>query len=113
MNGFAYIPQLVARLKTKDPENIILFGSYAYGEPTEDSDIDLLVVTSDEEIPASFAEKSSMYLKISKVISDIKKEFPIDLIVHSKAMYRLFIELDSSFAREIQQRGKVLYEKNN
>jgi hypothetical protein len=37
----------------------------------------------------------------------------VDLIVHTKAMHRKFIETDSMFAREILQKGKVLYEENS
>lgn len=44
--GREIIPQLVERtIKEYHPKKIILFGSYAYGEPTEDSDIDILIVT--------------------------------------------------------------------
>lgn len=113
MTGFNYIPLLLEKLVEAQPEKIILFGSYAYGQPSENSDIDILVVTDDETIPSSFTEKSKIYLRISMTISDIKKEFPVDLIVHTKAMYRRFLETDSLFAREIQTKGKVLYEKNN
>jgi uncharacterized protein len=78
MTGFSYIPLLVEKLKQTRPEKVILFGSYAYGEPSEDSDLDILVVTGYDLIPSSFAEKSRIYLRISRAISDIKKEFPVD-----------------------------------
>ena len=107
----SYIPLIVSKLLTTQPEKIILFGSYAYGEPDPNSDLDILVVTGDEMIPASFTEKSKIYLRISKAISEIKKEFPVDLIVHTKPMHQKFIEIDSLFAREINSKGKVLYEK--
>jgi predicted nucleotidyltransferase len=113
MTGLNYIPLLVEKLIATKPEKIILFGSYAYGEPTNNSDLDILVVTGDQIIPASFAEKSKIYLKISQAISDIKKEFPVDLIVHTKAMHQQFIKENSLFARELLIKGKVLYEKNN
>ena len=113
MTGFSYIPVIIERLKQTQPEKIILFGSYAYGEPSEDSDLDILVVTGDDLIPSSFAEKSQIYLRISHAISDIKKEFPVDLIVHTKPMHQKFIKYNSLFARELLTKGKVLYEKNN
>lgn len=113
MSGTDYIPLIVEKLKTTNPEKIILFGSYAYGEPSEESDLDILVVTNDETIPISFSEKSKVYLRISKSISEIKKEIPVDLIVHTKPMHQKFIEMDSLFARDIYTRGKILYEKNN
>ncbi|HEY5590924.1 MAG TPA: nucleotidyltransferase domain-containing protein [Paludibacter sp.] len=113
MTGLNFIPLLVEKLKSTQPEKIILFGSYAYGSPNENSDLDILVVTSDDIIPSSFSEKSQIYLRISKSISEIKTKFPIDLIVHTKAMHQKFIELNSLFARELLTKGKVLYERNN
>lgn len=113
MTGLSYIPIIIEKLKQTNPEKIILFGSYAYGEPSEGSDLDILVVTGDNFIPSSFSEKSVIYLRISKAITDIKKEFPVDLIVHTKAMHKRFIENNSLFARELLINGKVLYEKIN
>jgi uncharacterized protein len=113
MNASAYISLLVERLLQIQPEKIILFGSHAYGEPTDDSDLDILVVTSDNQIPSNFTEKSEIYLRVSKTISDIKKDFPVDLIVHTKAMHDLFNKTDSMFAKEVRKMGKVLYEKNH
>lgn len=113
MTGLSYIPIIVEKIKETDPEKIILFGSYAYGDPAEGSDLDILVVTGDDIIPESFSEKSLIYLRVSKAISDIKKDFPIDLIVHTRPMHRKFIENDSLFAREVLTRGRVLYERNN
>lgn len=113
MTGLSYIPLIIEKLKYTNPEKIILFGSYAYGEPAEGSDLDILVVTGDNIIPSSFTEKSLIYLRISKAITDIKKEFPVDLIVHTKAMHKRFIENNSLFARELLTKGKVLYEKIN
>ncbi len=113
MTGHRYISLVLEGLKSTNPEKIILFGSYAYGQPDEQSDLDILVVTGDDFIPSSFSEKSKIYLRIARSISEIKKEFPIDLIVHTKAMHQKFIEYDSLFARELSAKGKVLYEKNN
>lgn len=113
MTGRSFIPLLVEKLIGTGPEKIILFGSYAYGEPGDNSDLDILVVTSDEVIPSSFSEKSMIYLRISKAISEIKREFPVDLIVHTKPMHKKFIENNSLFARELLEKGKVLYEKSN
>lgn len=113
MNGQKYIPLIIEKLKPTDPEKIILFGSYAYGKPTPDSDLDILVVTCDDIIPSCFSEKSRIYLRISKSIADIRKEFPVDLIVHTRAMHRKFIEKNSLFARELLTNGKIIYERIN
>ena len=113
MKGLSYIPLIIEKLIQTKPEKIILFGSYAYGDPSDDSDVDILVVTGDNFIPESFSEKSLIYLRTSKAISDIKRVFPVDLIVHTIPMHNRFIENDSLFARELLTKGKVLYEKNN
>ncbi len=113
MKGSDYIPLIIERLRPTDPEQIILFGSYAYGKPTEESDLDILVVTGDNTVPSTFSEKSLIYLKVAKAIADIRREFPVDLLVHTKAMHKNFVEKNSLFARELLTNGKVIYEKTN
>jgi predicted nucleotidyltransferase len=113
MQGEEYIPLIDERTKKEHPLKIILFGSYAYGNPTAESDLDILVVTNDNKIPNNFREKSKIYLKYAHAIKDIQKECPVDLIIHTQAMHKQFIETDSMFARELLSKGKVLYEKNN
>lgn len=107
------LQQIVARLKQSNPNKIILFGSHATGEAGLDSDIDLLVVTEDEFLPCSFAEKSAIYLKVASTITDISKRVPIDLIVHTKSMHEKFVEMGSVFSRAIALNGTVLYEKTH
>lgn len=65
---------IIERLKALRPSKIILFGSYAYGQPGECSDIDLLVVTDDEFVPQNFGEKNRLYLKVSDLITDFEKK---------------------------------------
>jgi predicted nucleotidyltransferase len=100
-----FINQVIERLKPLNPEKIILFGSYAYGSPDEESDIDLMVILKDNFIPKDFNENMNLYLRVSSRIRDLKKKTPIDLIVYTKAMYERFIELGSSFSREILSKG--------
>ncbi len=107
-----YIEQLKASISELNPYLVLLFGSYAYGTPHEDSDIDLLVVTNDDFMPQSFKEKTEVYLKVSRQIRSINQEVAIDLIVHTIPMYKKFLELNSSFAREITEKGKILYERH-
>ena len=101
-------PLIVERLKPLAPEKIILFGSYAYGIPNEDSDIDLYIVTNDDFMPQTWKEKSNVYLKIANQLEDVIKQYPTDLIVHTKQMYEKFIEMDSMFSRTILQEGKLI-----
>jgi predicted nucleotidyltransferase len=108
-----YIPLIVEKLKRLDPYKIILFGSYADGEATEDSDIDLIVVTHDDSIPRDYQENTQIYLRVSRILSDIQKEVPVDLIVYTKAIYSRFLECKSMFSRQVSQKGVVLYEAGN
>jgi predicted nucleotidyltransferase len=106
------LDEIKNRLIPDGIEKLILFGSYAYGNPTEDSDIDLLVVTSDLDLPKSFSEKSRVYLRIARKVDDIRRRVPVDLIVHTHSMHEKFLELDSMFCRELEDNGRIIYEKN-
>ena len=102
--------EIMTRLKPLQPEKVILFGSYAYGEPHEESDVDLLVVTNDAFIPQNYREKSDLYLKIAREIRELRRYVAIDLIVHTKLMHQKFLALGSMFSKEIIQKGVILYE---
>jgi len=90
------------------PEKVILFGSYAWGQPTEDSDIDLYVVTRDDFMPATWREKRDVVRAVSNRMLDLRTRYSIDLLVHTKPMHRKFVEIDSSFARQIMNEGTRL-----
>ncbi len=113
MNYSEYIKELGNKLKSIKPYKVILFGSYAYGKPNEDSDIDLIVVTHDDFIPNTFKEHTQIYMKVNAAIKSIRRKIPIDLIVHTLPMHKKFIEQNSSFAREVTTKGKIIYEANN
>ena len=83
------------------PLQVILFGSYAYGTPTEDSDVDLLVIM---DIPESETRRHA-----DEIRDRIPERFPMDLFVRSQEdmAYRIFY--NDWFLREITERGKVLY----
>ena len=85
-----------------------MFGSYAWGKPGTDSDVDLYVVTNDDFMPETFAEKMDVKLQVAKQLLNFRKDFATDLLVHTKPMHRKFIELKSSFARQIMAKGVVL-----
>ena len=99
------IEKILERLKPLNIEKIILFGSYAYGNPVEDSDLDLIVVTNDEFIPQNFKENSEIYLKVARQLRDIREEVAIDLIVFTKPMFEMFVKLKSMFAEKILKEG--------
>jgi uncharacterized protein len=83
------------------PDKIILFGSFAYGEPNLDSDVDLLVI-----MPAR--NQGSQAYKIRLALS---APFPLDLLVRAPETMKWRLEEGDSFLKEIMSKGKVLYEK--
>jgi len=101
--------EIVQRLKPLNPNQIILFGSYANGTPHQDSDIDLYVVTNDNFIPQTFKENMNLKLQVSRTLKDLQKIIPIDIITHTKKMHQNFLELNNSFSKEILQNGIKLY----
>lgn len=101
--------QIIERLKPLNPNKIVLFGSYAYGTPTEDSDIDLYVVTQDDFLPNTWNEKNNIHLKVANAMQDILKKYPTDLITHTKKMHEKFVEMNSSFYRKIMRDGVTIY----
>jgi len=104
---------IIERLQPIHPEKVILFGSYAYGEPHKDSDIDLLVVTGDEFIPQNFAEKMQVTLRVVNMLDALRTQVAMDIIVHTKPMHKKFIALNSMFSREVLKKGIVLYENSH
>ncbi len=86
------------------PEKIILFGSYAYGQPTEDSDVDLLVILPFEELPVR---------KTIEIRKRIPASFPLDLIVRTPEQIQQRLEMEDFFIQDILNNGQVLYEANH
>ena len=96
---------IVERIKPFAPEKIILFGSYAYGEPTEDSDLHICVVEKDFTSKIAEAIKFRAVLKNIRMSKDILVEKESFLHTHSGD------ELINSVWYDIVRKGEVLYEK--
>jgi predicted nucleotidyltransferase len=104
--------EIIERLKPLRPKKVILFGSFAYGNPHKDSDLDLYIVTNDDFIPKNWKENSQIYLKVANSLDDIMAKVAIDLIVHTKKMYEEFKNLNSSFYKYDIKRGQILWQQN-
>jgi uncharacterized protein len=100
--------QISEALKPLHPEKVILFGSYAWGQPREDSDIDLYVVTQDDFVPSTWRQRRDIVRRVSDRILSLRMRYSIDLLVHTKPMHREFVERESSFARQIMNEGTRL-----
>jgi predicted nucleotidyltransferase len=112
-NPYGFLPvteeilaEIVRRIVAQfDPEKIILFGSYAYGQPNQDSDVDLFIVWND---PRRGIDKE---VDISRVVTP--RPFPLDVIVRTSTEVTQAIEKCNYFICEIIERGRVLYERSN
>ncbi len=105
-NGHRRVPARAIRAVVKqiaaqfEPEKIILFGSYAYGNPKSESDVDLLVVM---ETPLRNSEQAA------QIVRAIDYHFGMDLLVRHPKQLKERVALGDSFLREIIEKGKVVY----
>ena len=86
------------------PEKIILFGSYAYGRPTPDSDVDLLVIMPQRRMRG----RMSTHIRWA-----VPRIFPLDLLVRSGSEVNRRLQWGDCFLQEIVAKGKVLYEASH
>lgn len=86
------------------PQQIILFGSVAYGNPNEDSDIDLLIIKDTTETPLE------RRVRVRRLVADPERRIPFSPLVLTPAELQTRLALGDLFYREILDQGKVLYE---
>jgi len=86
------------------PEQIILFGSYAYGQPRQESDVDLLVVM---DTPLKETDQAV------RICQAIDYHFGLDLIVRKPDALARRLALGDPFLYEVVSQGKVLYERTH
>ena len=85
------------------PERIILFGSYAHGQPTENSDVDVLVV-----MPQVRGQRN---VRQAAAIRDrVRAPFPMDVIVRSPQKIADGLAKGDGFLAEIFRHGQLMYE---
>jgi predicted nucleotidyltransferase len=85
------------------PDKVVLFGSYAYGTPTDDSDVDLLVVLPYE------GRRSAKAIEIRRAV-DVS--FPLDLLPYTADYLTERLQLGDFFLQEVVERGSVIYESS-
>ena len=99
----ATLKEIVRRLVEEfDPEAVLMFGSHAWGEPTDDSDLDLLVIVSaSDEIPTARATRG--HLAVGEIM------VPMDILVKTRAEVERYRPVVASLTRRIMDEGKLLY----
>ena len=100
----AYLKEAVRRIVASfNPERIILFGSFAYGQPTADSDMDLLVVMKTDEKPHKRA------VPVRKALKGMG--MPKDIIVKTPEEFERFKDIVGTIVYPAAHLGRVIYER--
>jgi len=85
------------------PRKIVVFGSYAYGHPTPDSDVDVMVI-----LPHRKGSRPSLEIR-----RRISAGFPVDILVRAPTEIARRLREGDSFIKEIMSKGRVLYEASH
>lgn len=99
------ILEIVEKLKREyHPDKIILFGSYAYGQPNADSDVDLLIIKETLERPID------RRVAVRRIVSSPKRLVPLEVVVLTPGEVCERLEVGDQFLKEILEKGKVVHE---
>ncbi len=101
-DALRHLPEITNRIVSiSDPDQIILFGSYARGDFRADSDLDLLIIK--DQVLSTREETAKIYRALANI------GLPIDIIVVSKAYVRRYGDLIGTVVRPALKEGKVIY----
>lgn len=93
------VQDVIDQLKTRDPQAIFLFGSYAWGTPNKDSDVDVLVIEK---------HKQDFHERLKEIYMMLDGKTPVDVIAmdHDQLLSSM---VNNSFYRQIVSKGKLMY----
>ena len=98
------ILEIVDQIKREyEPEKIILYGSYAYGKPTRDSDIDLFIVKDTDK------RRVDRFVEVSRLIYEPGRHISISPLVYTPEEMEERLSLGDDFVEEVLTKGEVLY----
>lgn len=89
-------------VKEYKPEKIILFGSYAWGKPHEDSDLDIFVIKNTKTPSLKRIEE------LDRIFT--RREIAMDFLVYTPAQVKRRLKIKDLFVQDILMNGKVLYD---
>ncbi|GIV73230.1 MULTISPECIES: nucleotidyltransferase domain-containing protein [Caldilinea] len=98
------MPAIESIVAALHPQKIILFGSYACGNPTPDSDVDLLIIMETTDPP------TERFMKVARLLRP--RLFPVDIVVYTPQEIEEALKHNNAFIREICTRGITLYERS-
>lgn len=85
------------------PQKVILFGSYAYGNPQPDSDIDLLII---KETPERFIDR---WVTVQRILTGTHRSLPVETLVLTPREIESRLTIGDQFIKEILEKGEILY----
>jgi predicted nucleotidyltransferase len=89
--------------KKYTPKKIILFGSYAYGEPAEDSDIDLFIIKNTNKRPID------RWIEVKRLLRDKGRMLAVSPIVYTEKEIEERLAIRDFFVEEVFEKGALLY----
>lgn len=103
-NGQEIVQNILPKLITEyAPQKVVLFGSYAYGQPKEDSDLDLLII---KETSERFIDR---WVTVRRILSDSSRRIPLETLVLTPSEVSQRLAIGDQFVAEIINKGQVLY----
>ncbi|MBI5555957.1 MAG: nucleotidyltransferase domain-containing protein [Elusimicrobia bacterium] len=101
----AILERITEKIKVQyKPEKIILFGSYAYGKPTKDSDIDLFIIKNTKKRHCDRA------LEVRTILDRENRLVSLDLLVYTANETKRRLKMGDDFIGKIMTQGVILYE---
>jgi len=96
------IQNVVKRIAEKyKPEKIYLFGSFAWGKPTKDSDVDFFIVKNTK------IRKFNRQLQVRNIVNG---DLPVDILVYNNREIKERVALGDFFVKKILNQGKLVYD---
>ena len=101
------LSEIVEKLKKEyNPLKIILYGSYAYGTPTDDSDLDLFILKETNK------RRVDRFVDVKKIVYNPERKIPISPLIYNPNELDERLQLKDDFILEILNKGVILYDKS-
>jgi len=105
------LDNLVFSLKPLNPFRVVLFGSYANGHPSKNSDVDIMVILDNHHVSKTYEERLNKKVFVRNLLLEINRKVPLDILVYSKEELNIVKKNGNFLIDEIEKTGKIIYEK--